>query len=806
MAGLRIESDQALTIDPTNPDPTNGTAYAQDTRPLPQAAPQASDSEQADVGDDRPPPPSGEATPSSDGASADPAHPVGFIRKTELVGRVRAYDPDVDATLLERAYEFALDAHGAQMRQSGDPYFSHPLAVAAILTELRADPATVATALLHDVVEDTDHSIGEIESAFGEEIARLVDGVTKLSQIELRDEASKQAENFRKFVLAMAEDVRVLLVKLADRLHNMRTLHFVPNVEKRRRVALETMEIYAPLAGRIGVQRIREELEDIAFRELSPDASDMISERLEDFRRHSVRGVVEVATALREQLAKQEIAAHVYSREKRAYSIWRKMQQKNVSFDDLADIYAFRVLVDHEADCYRALGVIHRTWRMIPEEFDDYISAPKPNNYRSIHTAVIGPPSQDGRRQRIEVQIRTFEMHETAERGVAAHWQYKDPAAGGGAGVEIITRGVYDPYETPRRLVEMFQAGEDPDEALRYAKLELFQDQIFCFTPKSRVITLPKGSTALDFAYAVHTDVGDQCIGAEINAVQRPLRTPLKTGDVVNVLKSENAPVPAEWESIAFTGRARSAIRRRIKKMEYDEHLALGRSIAESVFTGARLEFSVKGVRAALRKLDKKSVDDVLVSVGRGDLPVADLIEAVYPGAATATDGEIRPASLSSFKPSVAIAGLTPGVSVTMARCCTPLPGERIVGIRGEGGAIMVHTIYCDVLAEEDPAQNRWMDLKWRDREEAYTAFAQILITVQNGVGVLSEVAGIIARYGVSIAAIRLGNRSSEFIDMEMDVEVKDARQFNQLLAGVRAAPSVIGAKRIGGGDDHERD
>ncbi len=729
--------------------------------------------------------------------------PVGFIRQSELVDLVKAYDADADEGLLNKAYIFSMKAHGDQTRQSGDAYFTHPLAVAAILTELRADPATVATALLHDVVEDTDVTIDEIQAQFGDEVARLVDGVTKISRIELRDEASKQAENFRKLVVAMADDVRVLLVKLADRLHNMRTLHHIQKPEKRRRIAKETMEIFAPLAGRIGVQRIREELEDISFREISPEAHATITTRIDDLQTHSVGGVVELANVLREKLHVTGLKAQVTSREKRAYSIWRKMSEKNVSFDELADIYAFRVIVDTVPECYLALGVIHSSWRMIPSEFDDYISAPKSNNYRSIHTAVIGPPSKDGRRQRIEIQIRTFEMHETAERGVAAHWQYKDPGQRKERSVEIVTPGGFDPYETPRRLVEMFQAGEDPDEALRYAKLELFQDQVFCFTPQHRVIAMPKGSTPVDFAYAVHTDVGDQCIGAKINGSQRPLRTALKTGDVVEILRSENAPVPAEWESIAVTGRARSAIRRRIKKMQNDEHLVLGRSIAESVFTGAHLRFSVKGVRAGLKKLGKKSVEEVLVAVGRGDLPVHDLIEAVYPGASIESEGEIQPGSLREFKPRVAISGLTPGVSVKMARCCTPLPGERIVGIRQDDGAITVHTIYCDNLAQEDPAQSRWLDLQWRNQEDEETsAITRISATIQNGVGVLSEIAGIIARYGISIASIRLQNRSKDFVELLMDVEVKDARQLTQALAGIRAAPSVISAERTGSDSD----
>ncbi|WP_375202552.1 RelA/SpoT family protein [Hyphococcus sp.] len=742
-----------------------------------------------------------------DHASAgDPApsrQPIGFIRQVELVDRVKAYDPDADEDLLNKAYVYAMKAHGGQTRASGDPYFSHPLAVAAILTSLRADPATVATALLHDVVEDTDATTDDIRKLFGGEIARLVDGVTKLSQIELKSEASKQAENFRKLVMAMADDVRVLLVKLADRLHNMRTLHYIPKPEKRQRIARETMDIYAPLAGRIGVQRFREELEDISFRELSADAHATIASRLEDLQKHSLGGVLELANVLREKLAAAGIKAQVMSREKRPYSIWRKMTQKNVSFDELADIYAFRVLVDKPEDCYAALGVIHSNWRMIPVEFDDYISAPKPNNYRSIHTAVIGPPSPDGRRQRIEIQIRTYEMHETAERGVAAHWQYKDSSAGGST-VEIVTRGQYDPYETPRRLVEMFQSGEDPDEALQYAKLELFQDQVFCFTPKGRVIALPKGATPLDFAYGVHTDVGDQCIGAKINGVQRPLRTPLNNGDVVEILRSDHAPVPAEWESIAVMGKTRSAIRRRIKKLEHEDHVALGRSIAESVFTGAHLEFSLKGVREGLKRLGKNSVEDVLIAIGKGELPVADLVEAVYPGASVESDSEIRAASLQAFRPRMAIAGLTPGVKVKMAGCCTPLPGERIVGIRQDDGSVRVHAIYCETLAEEDPPQDRWLDLKWRDREEGATAFTRVVTTVMNGVGVLSEIAGIIARYGVSIANIRIQNRSKEFVDFIVDVEVKDARQLTQMLAGLRASPHVIDAERIGAGDNDE--
>lgn len=735
-----------------------------------------------------------QAAPAAHSQKAPSTAGAELVRQHELIDKVKSYDPLVDEDLLNRAYVFSMVAHGDQTRKSGDPYFVHPLAVAGILADLKADPASVVTALLHDVVEDTDVTVDDIAARFGQEIAGLVDGVTKLSKIELKSEASKQAENFRKLVVAMSEDVRVLLVKLADRLHNMRTLHHVPDPDKRRKTAVETMEIYAPLAGRIGVQRFREELEDIAFRELSPQAFETITDRLEKLQRNIGADVVQLRRTLEAKLKQAGIKGEVSSREKRPYSIWRKMQTKNVSFDELADIYAFRVIVDEIEDCYRTLGVIHMAFRMIPSEFDDYISAFKPNGYRSIHTAVIGPPRGDGGHQRIEIQIRTREMHEAAERGVAAHWQYKDRGATRGS-VDYSGPGQYDPYDTPRRLVEMFEAGEDPEEALRYAKLELFQDQVFCFTPKGRVIALPRGATALDFAYAVHTDVGDTTIGVKVNGVSKPLRTPLKNGDAVLVLRSDNAPVSPEWETMAVTGRARSAIRRRIKKMKRAEHIELGRAMAENVFAGAQLELSPKAISSALVKLGEKSVEGVFARVGRGELSVSDLVEAVYPGVSHEKEGEIRAAGMIAFRPRLAIDGLPPRVTVTMGRCCAPIPGERIVGIR-DADLVVVHAIDCAILEREDPAQSQWVDLKWRERSEGVTAYAKIVVTVRNEIGVLSDVAGIIARYGVSIANIRLDNRSPDFVELFIDVVVKDVRQLEQMLAGVRASANVLSAQR----------
>ncbi|MEM1192687.1 MAG: bifunctional (p)ppGpp synthetase/guanosine-3',5'-bis(diphosphate) 3'-pyrophosphohydrolase [Pseudomonadota bacterium] len=734
--------------------------------------------------------------------------PVGFIRQFELVDRVRAYAADFDEDQLNRAYVFAMKAHGGQTRKSGDPYFTHPLSVAAILTELKADPASVITALLHDTVEDTETTLDDIRALFGEEIAQLVDGVTKLSQIELRSGASKQAENFRKLVMAMADDVRVLLVKLADRLHNMRTLHFFSNAEKKERIARETLEIYAPLAGRIGIQRFRDELDDLSFRILNPQAYDTLARQLDRLHTDTVKGVVDLAQTLRERLSSAGLNCEVMSREKRPYSIWRKMEAKNLSFEDLADIYAFRVIVETIEDCYQALGIIHTRWRMIPSEFDDYISVPKPNNYQSIHTAVVGPPGAGGNRQRIEIQIRTRTMHDHAERGAAAHWRYKDPGATSGNGViqnlpaqtDYIVPPDFDFYHTPRNLQALFQ-GEDPDEALKYAKLELFQDQVFCFTPKGSVIALPRGSSALDFAYAVHTDIGDSCIGVEINKRSRPLRTALSNGDVVKVLRADNARPPAEWEDIAFTGRARTAIRRRLKELAYSDQVAMGQRVAESAFSGAKLDFSPKAVKLALERLNIETTDEVLARVGRGDLSVTALVEAIYPGAPPISENEVRAANAGgSVDAKSIVAGITPGFAASLAPCCRPIPGDRIVGIKsvpGDGARhIQVHTIFCTKLARRDPALDRWVDLRWRTDQKDYRAASAIKMTVHNEVGGLSEIASVIARYGVSVTNISFINRTPDFFDLVIDVGVKDIKTLTQLLTALRASRITISVER----------
>ncbi|MBL4907100.1 MAG: bifunctional (p)ppGpp synthetase/guanosine-3',5'-bis(diphosphate) 3'-pyrophosphohydrolase, partial [Sneathiella sp.] len=511
-----------------------------------------------------------------------------MLRQVELVERVLSYDPQADEDLLNRAYVFTIKTHGSQVRASGDPYFSHPIEVAGILTELKLDMATIITALLHDTIEDTVATQEEIEKNFGTEIAVLVDGVTKLSQLELQSDRTKQAENFSKLLLAISNDIRVLLVKLADRLHNMRTLHFITKPEKRIRIATETMEIYAPLAERIGIQNFRDELEDLAFVELNNEARKSILRRLEYLRTEGQDVVSSIVNSLKDEITGSGFQVEVSGREKRPYSIWRKMEKNNVAFEQLSDIIAFRIIVSTVEQCYHALGILHAKYAMVPGRFKDYISTPKRNNYQSIHTTIIGPE-----RQRIEVQVRTREMHETNEYGVAAHWHYKQQPEG------AVKEG--QQYRWLRELLEILEEASDPDEFLEHTKLNMYQDQVFCFSPKGDLISLPAGSSPVDFAYAVHTRVGDTCVGSKVNGRMAPLRTVLRNGDQVEILRSKNQTPSPTWENFVVSGKARSAIRRFIRHQQRDQYVELGKSIAEKAFRMGSKTFTEKALIPATK-------------------------------------------------------------------------------------------------------------------------------------------------------------------------------------------------------------
>ena len=714
-----------------------------------------------------------------------------MLRQYELVDRVLGYDPKADEALINRAYVYAMKQHGSQMRASGDPYFSHPIEVAGILTDLKLDTATIVTALLHDTIEDTGATIDEIAKLFGGEVANLVDGVTKLTRIELTSERSKQAENFRKFLLAMSSDIRVLLVKLADRLHNMRTLQFIPSPEKRQRIAQETMDIYAPLAGRMGIQEIREELEDLAFKELNAEARDTLRKRLKEFHSASADTLKRIAEELQKRLEAGGLACEVEGRLKRAYSIWRKMERRAISLEQLSDIFGFRVIVDDVADCYRALGILHTTWPMVPGRFKDYISTPKNNGYRSIHTTMIGPE-----KKRVEVQIRTYKMHEVAELGIAAHWLYKDGSSGAETSEEFAST-----FRWLRQLIEMLEHGGTPEEFLEHTKLQMFSDQVFCFTPKGLLITLPRGATPIDFAYAVHTDVGDSCVGCKINGRHMPLRSILQNGDEVEIIRSQaQRPSPA-WEAFVATGKARSAIRRSIRQAKQAEFGRLGRQILKGVFEAAGKEVTDVVLQRAIGPLHMDDLNDLLASVGDGTVTGQQVLETVYPELPAKKPGRRKSSKAGVDERAVVrLTGRGHGLAIRMATDSYPLPGERIVGIITPGEGVTIYPIDAPALAEFDGEPLRWLDVTWDiDPEQPQTFPARLYITARNEVGALGYITSLIADYGSNITNLSMTARDTDFYDMQVDVEVRDLKHLTRIMSalnGLSVVSKVIRPRR----------
>jgi guanosine-3',5'-bis(diphosphate) 3'-pyrophosphohydrolase len=696
------------------------------------------------------------------------------LRQYELVDRVLSYDPDADEALLNRAYVFSMAAHGSQKRASGDPYFSHPIEVAGILTDLQLDAETIATAILHDTIEDTVATPEEIEKRFGPSVARLVDGVTKLSKIEAQSENERAAENLRKFLLAMSDDIRVLLVKLADRLHNMRTLHYIPKPEKRRRIARETMEIYAPLAERIGMYEFMKEMQTLAFRELEPEAYDSITKRIEQMRKGGGDRVSRISSGIRLLLGQKGIKAEVEGREKHPFSIWRKMSERHISFEQLSDIMAFRVIVEDVEQCYRALGLLHERWPMVPGRFKDYISTPKRNGYRSLHTAVIHTE-----RVRIEVQIRTQAMHAEAEYGVAAHWAYKQ-----GAPLRAEAYGSWI-----KDLVEILDHAESPEELLEHTRMAMYQDRIFAFTPGGELIQLPKGSTPVDFAYQVHTDLGDQTVGAKINGRVVPLRTVIQNGDQVQILRSKGQEPQAAWLGFVATGKARAEVRRYVRKKEQTDTVALGRQLYDGIVARLPTQLAAGALDQALKRLRYSDPAKLMEAIASGKISDAALMEALMPG----STAEGAPALRAAAPRAISMKGLTPGVSFTLAPCCTPVPGDRIVGLRRPHAPVEVHAIECPVLAESD--EDQWLDLAWGDGSEGGTA--RLAIVVKNEPGSLGTMASVLGSQGANIVNLILAERDQSFHTFQVLIEVHDLQHLMRILAGLRAADAIVQAERV---------
>jgi GTP pyrophosphokinase len=715
-----------------------------------------------------------------------------MIRQYELVERVRAYDADADEDLLNRAYVFAMKAHGSQKRASGDPYFSHPIEVAGILTGFKLDVGTIATALLHDVIEDTDTTLDQIDRLFGKDIARLVDGVTKLTRIELQSDQTKHAENFRKLVLAMSDDIRVLLVKLADRLHNMRTIHFISTPAKRERIARETMEIYAPLAERIGMHEVKDELEDLAFAQLHGDARDSILQRLAFLSSQGENLVPKVLRALETVLTENGVPATLAGRQKSPYSIWRKMRQKNIGFEQLSDIMAFRVQVTSVEDCYRALGVIHSTYPVVPGRFKDYISTPKPNGYRSLHTGVIGPL-----KQRIEMQIRTAEMDEVAELGVAAHWSYKQ----GGP-----TRDGRQ-YRWLRELLDLLEHAASPDEFLEHTKLQMFQDQVFCFTPKGDVIALPKGATPIDFAYAVHSEIGDRCVGAKINGRMARLGQSLANGDQVEIITSRTQTPSPNWADMAVTAKVKARIRRYVRQQQRQQYVALGKEILQKVFRQEAVPFAEKSLEAVLKQFKAEKLEDLFATVGEGNHTGREVLHAVAPHTKPTvpkSGDEVvvpitRARKIDREKGKIALSGLIPGMAFHYGRCCHPLPGDRIVGIVQSGKGVTIHTIDCTNLEQYQDTPERWLDVGWTEDGTDDQQVGRLAVVVHNEPGSMGSLCTVIGQNRGNISNLKIVNRQMDFFELLVDIQVDNVRHLTNIIAALRATPAITSVDRARG-------
>ena len=698
-----------------------------------------------------------------------------MIDVEDLIALVRNYNPRTNADLIRKAYAYGRAMHQGQFRKSGEEYFTHPVAVAAILTEQRLDDATIVTALLHDTIEDTKSTFSEIEREFGHEIAELVDGVTKLTNLQLSSHEAKQSENFRKLFMAMSKDLRVILVKLADRLHNMRTIRSM-KPEKQAQKARETMDIYAPLAGRMGMQWMREELEDLAFKVLNPEARASIIRRFVTLQKETGEVIPKITADIRAELAREGIEAEVFGRAKKPYSIWRKMQEKSLSFSRLSDIYGFRVITLSVADCYRVLGLIHQRWRAVPGRFKDYISQPKSNGYRSIHTTVSG---RDGKR--VEVQIRTRQMHEVAEAGVAAHWSYRE-------GVRAQNPFAVDPATWIAKLTERFDE-DDHDEFLENVKLEMYVDQVFCFSPKGDVVQLPRGATPIDYAYAIHTRIGNSCVGAKVDGLRVPLWTRLKNGQSVEIITASGQRPQSAWLDIVATGRAKAAIRRSLREEDRERFIKLGAELARVAFEHVGRKVTDKALRTAAKSLGLADDAEVLARLGSAELTAREVVKAIYPDLTVGTGAD----EVSDR----AVIGLAADQSFRRANCCQPLPGERIVGITYRGQGVVVHRIDCETLAEFEDQPQRWVDLHWQSGRHPAKNTVSLNLTIANGAGVLGRICTLIGDLGANISDLQFVDRKPDFYRLILDIELSDAEHLHKVITVLDAESDVASVERF---------
>lgn len=711
------------------------------------------------------------------------------VNYDSLIAKVRSYDSSSSASLLEKACQFSMEAHKNQKRESGGPYFEHPLAVAGILADMKLDSTTIITALLHDTVEDTDVTLEQIKKEFTAEISSLVDGVTKLNKIESQSENKRQSENFRKLLVAVSRDIRVLLVKLADRLHNMRTIKYIKSKARRQKKALETIEIYAPLAERIGMQNLKNELQDICFTELHTDIRKSIVNRLDLLRNKGDLLIDDIVNVLSKLMTDNNIDSTIIGREKTPYSIWQKMKRKNINFEQLSDVMAFRVIVNDVSDCYHALGVIHQNYHVVPESFHDFISTPKKNGYQSIHTVVIGPKDQ-----KIEMQIRTKKMHHLAELGVAAHWCYKQ---------DYDFSNDQKKYNWVRELLTILESSYDFNEFLENTKLDMYYDQVFCFTPKGEVVALPKGATVVDFAYAVHSDIGNHCIGTKINCRVAPLNSVLENGDQVEIITNPTHKPSPSWENFAITARALSEIKKHVRAEKKQEYINLGKAIISKSFEQQGKDYNEKNLKPALTAFGKKHTEELLQAVGEGVISADSLMKQLSPSnkAYNLLKKKFSFLSFNSKKvsdkdKSISIKGLIPGMAVHFAGCCHPIPGDNIVGIVHSGKGITVHLSDCEMLQNFTSTPEQWIELSWDKDKSRKTYNATINALLLHQPGSLSTLTTEIAKLDANINNVKINSRSSDFFDVSLDLDVKGLTQLENIMASLRTQPCIHSVTR----------
>lgn len=709
-----------------------------------------------------------------------------MIRIQEILDKVAAHNPSANLELIQKAYVFAATAHVGQTRLSGEPYLSHPLAVADTLAEMGFDEATVAAGLLHDTVEDTKATIEELDENFGEDVADIVDGVTKISMIPFENKEEAQAENIRKMILAMSHDMRVLMVKLADRLHNMRTLDF-QKAHKQKRIAQETMDIYAPLANRLGLYILKRDLEDLSFKYLRPDIYNQIDHWLDKHQVVEKQIIAKVVDLIKDLLASNGIDGQVYGRIKHKHSIYKKMQSQSLSLDEMHDIMAFRVLVKDIKDCYAALGLVHSQWRPVHGRFKDYISMPKTNGYQSLHTTVIGPEGE-----RIEIQIRTEDMHRQAEHGVAAHWLYKEKGR--------VNSKDLEQFGWLREIFERQSEETDSREFMHSLKMDLFKDEVYVYTPAGDVKELPEGATPLDFAFIIHTKVGQHCAGAKVNGRLMPLSTELKNGDIVEIVTDPSRNPNRDWLKIVKTARARSRIQHYLRTEERAHAVSLGRDMLEKEGRKVSLNVNkaIKEGHMALvaQEMNFEGVDDLVASVGYAHTTPRKVLNKLYAvlhpdevtaAPATPTVKESKDAATRKTE-GVGISGVD-GVLMRFAKCCNPVPGDPIIGYISRGLGISVHRADCPNVANMEP--ERLISVHWDGAEEKPYE-AGIFIIAKNEHGVLALVAQILAKNNVNITGLNMDNLVDGRAKLRFTVEVLDTTQLYQLIEAIRALPPIL--------------